>query len=234
MREISHRSFLRFAKPIFFGAFFTLSACGSTHCNFFDQIFNEPGCHTYTLAAQRSPIGGGAQCAGASFSRKVRVNCPLNSGTTGQCSSALAGGGVLNVLLVPNNNAGTFMDTTGVVYSNCGALWGDFFSGFVQTVAGTYASSLTSPGDTLQCNDVSGCTLNPSQSCISGWVAGVGVAGTASLPNGTSLLACVYIDNSFQPVPPAPPSIENWTTDPLTPLVIFGDPTFTTGWKDAN
>ncbi len=220
------------ASTGFFLSALLLSGCGAHSCNFFSRLLNEPSCKSFRLSAQRVPIGGGASCAGSAFSRKVRVQCPLGSGTTNQCSSLLAGGTVY-ALLVPNNSAGSFVDATGVIYSNCGPLLSDFFAGTVQTVSGFYSGSATIPGDTVACDDTTGCTLNPSQSCFAGWTAGVGATGTAALPNGTSVLACVYIDNSFQVTPPAPPSINNWNTDPLTPLIISGDPTFTSGWRDA-
>ena len=214
------------------GVLLFLSACGGHSCTALDHLFNEPSCNDYGLVAQRNPIGGGASCTGSAFSRKVSAHCPLGSGTTNQCSGVNAGA-TLNVLLVPNNNGGTFRDTTGTVYSDCGTLWGDFFSGTVQSVKGVYAST-SAAGDRLECNDTIGCRLTLSTNCISGWVAGVGVSGTASLANGTSLLACVYIDNSLQTSPPAPASTENFSTDPLTPLVISGNPAFSSGWKDAN
>jgi hypothetical protein len=208
-----------------------LSGCGSHSCNFFSRLMNEPSCKTFTLSAQRLPNGGGADCTGAAFSRKVRMNCPTGSGTHGQCT-AIQNGGTFFALLVPNNAGGAFLDSTGTLYTNCGALWGDFFSGNVQLVTGFYGST-TSPGDVISCDNTTGCTLNPSLSCFSGWTAGVGITGTASLPNGTSLLACAYIDNSFQSNPPAPPAVGNWSNGPLVSLTISGDPTFTSGWGDA-
>jgi hypothetical protein len=232
LRKISRSFFSPFAKFGIAGILASLSGCGGNSCGFLDRLFNEPSCHTYALNAQRNSIGGGADCTGASFSRKIRVNCPAGSGTTGQCSSALSGG-TLYVVFVPNNNGGSFMDSTGTVYSDCGTLWGDFFSGSLQAVTGFFSSVGAPSGDAITCSDAGGCSLNPSQSCVQGWSPGNGLSGTASLPNGTSLLACVYIDNSFQPNSLAPPSIENWNTDPLTPVVISGDPTFTAGWKDA-
>ncbi|MBC7385529.1 MAG: hypothetical protein H7301_05100 [Cryobacterium sp.] len=211
---------------------FLLSSCGTHGCGVVDRFMNEPGCRSYALDARRVPIGGSASCAGTSFSRKVRMNCTPGSGSFNQCSSALSGG-ILYVLLVANNAGGSFQDSTGILYATCGSLWQDFFAGSIESATAFYQSSTTIPGDTVTCDDSTGCTLNPSESCFSGWLAGIGPSGTASLPNGTSLLACVYIDNSSQPASPAPPSLQNWNTDPLLPLSISGDPTFTTGWRDA-
>ncbi len=212
-----------------------MGGCSGPRCSVVDKLFSEPSCHDLKLDARRVPIGGSASCLGASFSRKVSLNCPAGTGASLQCSS-ISDGATAYVLLVPNNSSGSFLDDSGVLYSNCGDLWQAYYAGTLQQASGIYSTGTDVPSR-LNCSDGSGCSAGLGSSCVVGWNAAAvppGPSGTASLPNGTSLLACVYIDNSAQPAPvPAPASVGAWYLDPLQSVMVSGDLIFNSGWKDA-
>ena len=240
MLKTLHNSSSRFAKArvqtgIFLTICLILEGCGGTRCSIVDKIFSEPSCHNLALNAKRVAIGGSASCLGASFSRKVSLSCPAGSGSALQCSS-LSDGATAYVLLVSNNAAGSYSDTSGAVYSNCGDLWQAFYGGTLNQAVGYYVTG-TDAASRLNCSDSSGCTASLGASCIAGWSTSTvppGPSGTSSLPNGTSLLACVYIDNSQQAAPlPAPVSVGTWYMDFPQVLTVSGDLNFNTGWKDA-
>jgi len=244
--RISHKFFSLFAElfrdappslraALLCSALGLLNGCGGKQCGWMDRVFSEPSCHSLGLDAKRVAIGGSASCLGAAFSRKLSLSCPAGSGTALQCSS-IADGSSAYVLLVPNNAGGSFRDTSGTLFSNCGDLWQAFYSGTLNQAQGYYATG-TDAASRLNCSDAAGCSASLGSSCIVGWDSTAvppGPSGTASLPNGTNLMACVYIDNSAQPAPvPPPASVGAWYLDPLQAVSVSGDLVFNGGWKDA-
>lgn len=208
--------------------------CGSD-CNSVSRLFGEASCRTLNLDATIKPIAPLATCVGTPSSRKVAISCGAASGTKAQCTS-ISDGLSVYIVLVPNNTAGTFTDSTGVNYSSCGALLQDLGNSLVKNVLAFYVSDPAAAGNRLNCSDAAGCVLPLSTSCLSGWDSTLnppGPSGTASLPNGTQVLACVYIDTSGLNPPPPAIAVGPWNNSPLTAITIGGNLNFNSGWVDA-
>lgn len=217
-----------------------LSSCGTKNCSMLDHAFREPSCRNLSLSIGVIPIAP-ASCAGAPSSRNLTINCPSTTGVNNNCKAA-ADGFTVYVILVPNNANGNFTDMngTGTTYTSCNQLLSDVQNDLVADILGIYVSD-NSPGNRLDCNDTTGCTLSNSAGCFSAWDSvNKTVKGTASIPANTNALACAYIDNSATSTPsnPIPPASYGTWAGPLVPFnnitgtLNFSNPT-PSSWSDA-
>ncbi len=214
--------------------FASITAC-SDHCSVFSSLFGEPQCRKLNLSSQLIPHFTTADCSQAAHSRQISVSCPTSAGSYGQCTS-LSDGFNVYAVVVPNNFGGAFVDTDGTAYFNCGKLFQNIGNGKVQNVLGVFISNSLVSGDRLGCDNISGCVLNPSTDCFSGWNSvSREPEGTASLPAATNVLVCAYIDNSSLVNPPPPASNSNFTSA-MTAITLTNTPTGgidLNSWTDA-
>ncbi len=208
----------------------SLTGCGGD-CTILENLVGDPGCRRLALVGNRTFVGTLAACAGTASSRKLSVNCPPSAGTQSHCDSSLNGFPVFS-LLVLNNSNGSFKDSNGSVYNDCQSLISAFDNGSLQNVTGFFDSAPSVSGDNLSCTDAGGCTMT-SQECYAGWDSVNSVqSGTASIPLGTKVLACTYIDTSSLGGPP-PIAVGAWSASP-SQFTVSGGLSFTSGWVDAN
>jgi hypothetical protein len=227
MRKIPYKSYLRFARLTALAGL--LGGCGG-ECNVFQTAVGDAGCRKLALSGNRAFTGTKASCAGTASSRKLQVNCPPSAGTASHCTSQLNGFPVFS-LLVSNNAGGAFQDNDGTVYTTCQDLLTAYNSGSLINVTGVYISDSTLAGDTVSCTDAGGCTMT-SQNCYAGWDHGGGaLSGTASIPLGSSVLSCTYIDTTALGGP-ASIAVNTWASAPPQ-FAVNGDLSFTSGWVDA-
>ena len=189
-------------------------------------------------------------CSSTTNSRKIKLSCSPSSGTQGTCKLKSNKSGYFSVV-VPNNNGGSFIDTN---YStalgngpitNCDTLWTamNAASGSRPTDIIAYYHGDPAAGDSVTCNDSSGCTLNSSKSCYSSWDSNLQAPSgqPAVIANG-SYLSCTFIDSGYadgvtppQGSPPSPSVglIGSSGANSLgTAIFTSGNPLDITTWTD--
>lgn len=192
--------------------FIIIANIGCTQCNnIFKSIFSPSECQTldFSFTKTRLTPAPPAACSAVTKSRKLAINCSPTSGSLGLCTSGSTGSNFYFIFL-PNNNNGTFIDSTAGLINNCSDLWNALGSTTPPSdIFGGYFSSLSN-GDMLSCTDSGGCVAT-SGSCISGWDASTLQPNgtTLSIPISTQLLVCGFIDPPINAAPPggAPPLV---------------------------
>lgn len=188
--------------------FLFLGACVPCD-NIVKSVFSPQQCRSLDLAFQKGPHSiVAASCGSVTNSRKISFNCPSSAGSFGFCNAA-AQGSMYYFILVPNNNAGTFVDSTAGQINSCAELWSAITSATPPTdIVGAYFTS-SDPTDTLNCN-ASGCNF-ASVNCVASWDAGLQAptSNPISIVTSTKLLVCGFIDVQTNPnvAPAGPPPI---------------------------
>ncbi len=197
-------------KNIFIYSSILLSLGACTPCdNVVKSMFSPQQCRSLDLTFQKGPSAiVAASCDGVVNARKISLNCSNGSGSNGFCNAA-AQGSSYYFIFVPDNNSGTFYDSTAGQINSCTDLWSAITGDTPPSdIAGAYFSS-SDPTDTLNC-DASGCHL-ASTNCVAVWDAGLQAptATPISLSTSTNLLVCGFIDVQTNPdvAPAGPPPI---------------------------
>jgi hypothetical protein len=217
-------------KNLFVFLCFWLLGCSRNNpCSVVNTLLDEPQCHKLTLSSNLSYVGSKALCAGAANSRKVNISCPATAGSASQCTSISNGLPIFSIL-VSNNGNGAFVDGDGTTYANCGDLITAYNSGALQNILGVYSSDSSISSDVVSCTDTGGCSFASSY-CYSAWNSSTAsLSGTASIANGTNVLACTFI-NTASLGRLTPIAAGAWSS--LPQVSVGGDLSFSSGWVDA-
>jgi hypothetical protein len=143
-----------------------------------------------------------ANCGGVG--KKPAISCAAGSGSGGYCDGAVSNGAAFYIMVLPNNNGGTFRDSDGTVYNTCDQVWAAYgASAPPSNVTGIFFSDGTTADQLVSCNGTA-CTAN-TVSCFANWdnVALKGLSTPVVFTLGApGYLACAYIDYAGGAGPP--------------------------------
>ena len=186
-----------------FLALFVVAACsGKNHCNSPDQLLWGQVCRDLGFNFSKTKLGNFSAACGGSGKKPV-ISCSPGSGTLGACDGNSSDSAGFYIVLLPNNNGGSYLDTNGQVYNNCNDVWTGLYLGgkAPSGIVGIYLSDLSVSNQKVTCNGA-GCTASPT-TCFAAWDNNSNrvLATPATIP-ASSTLACAFIDSPSGSGPP--------------------------------